>query len=52
MAEKITECRYTDAGKTVVKAQIDGRPASIPVAPGNRHWDQIVSEGIPIADPK
>lgn len=52
MAKQITDCRYTDQTRKVVACKIDGADASVPVAEGNRHWDQIVRDGIPVAEPE
>lgn len=50
-AETITNCKYRDNTQTLAICTVDGKPASVPVAPGNRHWDQIVAQQIPISDP-
>lgn len=45
----ITNAVYTDEDQTSISADIDGVAASIPAnAPGNRHWDEIVRDSIPI----
>ena len=51
-AEEISGCRYTTQTRTVANCTVDGKSASVPAQPGNRHWDQIVREQIPIADPE
>lgn len=50
--EQITDCRYADESRRAVACLINGQPASVPVAEGNRHWEQIVRDQIPIADPE
>ena len=51
-AETISGCRYTTQARTVANCTVDGKSASVPAQPGNRHWDQIIREQIPIADPE
>lgn len=52
MPEEITDCRYTNAARESVRCLIGGRPSSVPVDMGNRHWRQIVQQQIPVADPE
>lgn len=49
--EQITDCRYTDESHRTVACLINGQPASVPVAEGNRHWEQIMEQELPIAEP-
>jgi hypothetical protein len=42
--------KYANAGHTVVSATENGSQLSIPVAVGNRHYDEIVAQGLAIAD--
>ncbi len=50
-AQTITNCKYSNQARTIVSCTVDGQPSSIPVLPGNRHWDRIVAQQIPITDP-
>jgi hypothetical protein len=43
---KITNAKYTQSGS--INATIDDVEMSIPVAPGNRHYDAIIAQGIEI----
>lgn len=45
----ITSARYTDASETSIAATIDGAELTVPVAPGNRHYEAIMSSGVAIA---
>ena len=42
--------KYANAGHTVISATENGSQLSIPVAVGNRHYDEIVAQGLAIAD--
>ncbi len=46
----IENAKYTDADHTSIAATVDLVDVVIPVEIGNRHYDEIVSESIPIAD--
>lgn len=48
----ISDCIYTSAAREVARCLVDGKIMSIPVVSGNRHWDLIVSQQIPVADPE
>ncbi len=52
MQEQISDCRYASAERAIVNCLIDGRPSSVPVDDGNRHWRQIVERALEIADPE
>ena len=43
--------KWLNESKTTITCMIDGRSASIPVCPGNSHYDQIIAEGLEVAEP-
>ena len=43
--------QYIDAERITIRAVINGVPVFIPVSAGNRHYDQIIDEGLEIAEP-
>lgn len=42
--------RYANKEKTAIHATLDGSLVSIPVAAGNKHYDEIVEKGLSVAD--
>ena len=46
----ITNVRYSTSNHSVIKADFNGKPTCVPATVGNRHYDEIVKKGIPIAD--
>ena len=42
--------KYANAENTTISATENGVPLSIPIAPGNRHYDEIVEQGLIVAD--
>ena len=42
--------KYANAEHTVISATENGSQLSIPVAVGNRHYDNIIEQGMAIAD--
>ena len=42
--------KYANAEHTVISATENGSQLSIPVAVGNRHYDDIIEQGMAIAD--
>lgn len=47
---EITNLRYADPGRTVLAAEVDGITRTVPAAPGNRHYQWVLEQGLPIAD--
>ena len=47
----ITNCVWTDAEHTLVRANVDGESRFIPVDAANRHYMEILRRELPIAEP-
>jgi hypothetical protein len=47
----IENAQFTSDEKTTIRATVDGQVWFIPVSAGNRHYDQIIDEGLEIAEP-
>ncbi|MFA5956140.1 hypothetical protein [Hyphomicrobium sp.] len=47
----ITDAKWTDASKTIINANVDGRNIFIPADPANRHYAAILAQAVVIADP-
>jgi hypothetical protein len=45
----IENARYANAAHSVILATVNGEEVSIPVAPGNKEYDEIVSQGLAVA---
>jgi hypothetical protein len=45
----IQNATFTDPSNSTINADVDGTQMSIPVAVGNRHYDEIVAQGIAVA---
>jgi hypothetical protein len=44
---EITNAKYTQSGS--ISATVDGIEMTIPIAPGNRHYNALIEQGIEIA---
>jgi hypothetical protein len=45
----IENARYANAAHSVILATVNGEEVSIPIAPGNKEYDEIVEQGLAIA---
>jgi hypothetical protein len=45
----IENARYANAAHSVILATVNGEEVSIPIAPGNKEYDEIVSQGLAVA---
>jgi hypothetical protein len=47
----IENARWVDEEKTTVEATVDGKQLFVPAVSGNRHYLEIIAQGINVSDP-